>query len=283
MINDDILSMPDKWEYPWYAAWDLAFHTLALSVGRSGLRQGTAQARAERTLPPSQRPGPRLRMELQRRQPAGSRLGGAFSLSHGAGRARRGRSWNFLKSAFTKLLLNFTWWVNRKDRFGKNVFEGGFLGLDNISVFDRSAPLPTGGNLEQADGTAWMALFCQNMGELAVELAVHDPAYVDLAATFADHFLWIAAAMNKPGADGMWDEEDGFYYDLLRLPGWHLDPAQGALDGRSAAAMRDHGDRTVAARADSAHRAAFFKQRLKQMPERSGVDSSHRSGSFRSG
>src|SRR6185436_6228931 len=125
---------------------------------------------------------------------------------------------DFLKSAFNKLLLNFTWWVNRKDRFGKNLFEGGFLGLDNIGVFDRSAPLPTGGYLEQADGTAWMALFTQNMGELAVELASHDKTYEDMAFKFVDQFLYIGAAMNRPGQDGMWDEEDGFYYDLLRLP-----------------------------------------------------------------
>ena len=124
----------------------------------------------------------------------------------------------FLKSAFNKLLLNFTWWVNRKDRFGKNVFEGGFLGLDNIGIFDRSAPLPTGGHLEQADGTAWMALFSQNMAELAVELVPHDPTYEDMVTKFIEHFLYIAAGMNKPGPEGMWDEEDGFYYDLLRLP-----------------------------------------------------------------
>ncbi len=125
---------------------------------------------------------------------------------------------DFLKSTFNKLLLNFTWWVNRKDRFGKNVFEGGFLGLDNIGVFDRSAPLPTGGHLEQADGTAWMALFSQNMLELAVELAAHDRTYEAMVFKFAEHFYYIAAGMNRPGADGMWDEEDGFYYDLLRLP-----------------------------------------------------------------
>jgi hypothetical protein len=124
----------------------------------------------------------------------------------------------FLKSAFGKLLVNFTWWVNRKDRFGKNVFEGGVLGLDNISVFDRSAPLPMGRYLEQADGTAWMTLFAQNMGELAVELAGYDPVYEDLVTKFVDHILWIAAAMYRTGSDGMWDEEDGFYYDLLRLP-----------------------------------------------------------------
>ena len=125
---------------------------------------------------------------------------------------------DFLKTTFTKLLLNFTWWVNRKDRFGKNVFEGGFLGLDNIGVFDRSAPLPTGGHLEQADGTAWMALFSQNMLELAVELAAYDPTYQDMVFKFIEHFYFIAAAMNRTGPDGMWDEEDGFYYDLLRLP-----------------------------------------------------------------
>ncbi len=125
---------------------------------------------------------------------------------------------DFLKFAFNKLMLNFTWWVNRKDRFGKNVFEGGFLGLDNIGVFDRSAPLPTGGYLEQADGTAWMALFSQNMLELAVELACHDRTYEDMVHKFAEHFYYIAAAMNKPGQDGMWDEEDGFYYDFLQLP-----------------------------------------------------------------
>jgi len=114
--------------------------------------------------------------------------------------------------------LNFTWWVNRKDRFGKNLFAGGFLGLDNIGVFDRSAPLPGGGYLEQADGTAWMALFCQNMLEIAAELTGFDSGYDGMAAKFADHFCWIARAMNQSGSQGMWDEEDGFYYDVLRFP-----------------------------------------------------------------
>jgi len=125
---------------------------------------------------------------------------------------------DFLKRSFAKLMLNFSRWVNRKDRFGKNLFEGGFLGLDNIGVFDRSAPLPTGGHLEQADGTAWVALFCQNMLEISVELAAHDSFFEDMAIKFGDHFLWIARAMNQTGPDGMWDEEDGFYYDVLRLP-----------------------------------------------------------------
>ena len=125
----------------------------------------------------------------------------------------------WLKSSFQKLLLNFTWWVNRKDRSGRNVFEGGFLGLDNIGVFDRSSPLPTGGYLEQADGTAWMALFCQNMLEIAVELAQTDADYADMALKFCEHFLWIASSMAHVGQDtGMWDEEDGFFYDVLRLP-----------------------------------------------------------------
>ncbi len=125
---------------------------------------------------------------------------------------------DFLRSTFNKLLINFTWWVNRKDRYGKNVFEGGFLGLDNIGIFDRSAPLPTGGNLEQADGTAWMALFSQNMLDLASELVVYDSSYEEMIVKFSQHFQFIAMAMNKQGTDGMWDDEDGFYYDLLRLP-----------------------------------------------------------------
>jgi len=132
---------------------------------------------------------------------------------HGAGDKE------FLRRSFSKLSLNFNWWINRKDRFGKNLFEGGFLGLDNIGVFDRSSPLPTGGHLEQADGTAWVSLFCQNMLEITVELATEDPeTYSEMAAKYLDHFLWISRAINKVGHDGMWDEEDGFYYDVLRLP-----------------------------------------------------------------
>src|SRR5246500_1432193 len=132
--------------------------------------------------------------------------------------ALRGKTdFDFLKGVFGRLTANFGWWVNRKDRSGRNVFEGGFLGLDNIGVFDRSAELPTGGYLEQADGTAWVALFCQNMVELAVELAAEDPSYEDMCTKFTEHFLWIASGMNHAGPSGMWDEEDGFYYDVLRL------------------------------------------------------------------
>jgi glycosyl hydrolase family 63 len=126
--------------------------------------------------------------------------------------------WISSSVSFAKLTLNFSWWVNRKDRFGKNLFEGGFLGLDHIGVFDRSSQLPTGGHLEQADGTAWVSLFCQNMLEISSELAAHDSFFEDMAIKFAEHFLWIAHAMNQMGPDGMWDEEDGFYYDVLRLP-----------------------------------------------------------------
>jgi hypothetical protein len=148
---------------------------------------------------------------------------------------------DFLRDAFKKLLLNFNWWVNRKDREGHNVFEGGFLGLDNIGIFDRSAPLPTGGYLEQADGTAWMALFSQNMLELALELATQDPTYEDFALRFAEHFFWIAAAMDSLGEhpDELWDEEDGFFYDVLRHPDGNAPPLlQGAAADTQSLAMR---------------------------------------------
>ena len=149
----------------------------------------------------------------------------------------------WLKRAFQKLLVNFTWWVNRKDPTGRNVFEGGFLGLDNIGVFDRSAPLPTGGHLEQSDGTAWMAFFSQAMLGIALELSQHDPMYEDMVLKFAEHFVFIAAAMDRIGdnRDELWDEEDGFFYDVLRLPDGQASPAQGALDGRAAAAVRVDG------------------------------------------
>jgi hypothetical protein len=181
--------------------------------------------------------------------------------------ARRGEGdLNFLRSAFNKLMLNFTWWVNRKDRFGKNVFEGGFLGLDNIGVFDRSAPLPTGGYLEQADGTAWMALFTQNMLEISAELATHDLAYEDMASKFAEHFLFIAAALNKPGPDGMWDEEDGFYYDLLRLP----DGSATRLKVRSMVGLLPLCATTLIEqwqREQVPRVTAAFQTRVRQMPE----------------
>ena len=217
MLNKDIISMPDKWEYPWYAAWDLAFHTLPLAIVDPDFAkdQMSLMLRGSYLHPNGQMPA--YEWNFSDVNPPVHAFATLFL--HRMDQGRRGEvDLDFLRSTFNKLLLNFTWWVNRKDRFGKNVFEGGFLGLDNIGVFDRSAPLPTGGHLEQADGTAWMALFSQNMLELAVELAAHDPTYQEMVFKFAEHFYYIAAAMNRPGSEGMWDEEDGFYYDLLRLP-----------------------------------------------------------------
>ena len=217
MLNEEIISMPDKWEYPWYAAWDLAFHTLPLSIVDPDFakEQMKLMLRGAYLHPNGQLPA--YEWNFSDVNPPVHAWATLFL--HRTEQALRGEvDMNYLKSTFNKLLLNFTWWVNRKDRFGKNVFEGGFLGLDNIGVFDRSAPLPTGGNLEQADGTAWMALFSQNMLELAVELAVEVPVYEEMVFKFIEHFYFIASAMNASGGDGMWDEEDGFYYDLLRLP-----------------------------------------------------------------
>jgi hypothetical protein len=218
MYNAEVISMPDKWEYPWYAAWDLAFHVLALSLvdPEFGKQQLGLMLRERYMHPNGQIPA--YEWNFSDVNPPVHAWSTIFTYRLEAGQTGRGdREW--LKACFQKLLLNFTWWVNRKDRSGRNVFEGGFLGLDNIGVFDRSAPLPTGGYLEQADGTAWMALYCQNMFEIAVELARTEPDYQDMALKFCEHFLWIASAMAHLGQDtGMWDEEDGFFYDVLRLP-----------------------------------------------------------------
>jgi hypothetical protein len=218
MYNADIISMPDKWEYPWYAAWDLAFHVLALTLVDEdfGKEQLTLMLQANYLHPNGQLPAYEWNFgDVNPPVHAWSTI-----FTYRLDRLRRGRGdTEWLEKSFHKLLMNFTWWVNRKDRDGKNVFEGGFLGLDNIGVFDRSAPLPTGGHLEQADGTAWMALFCQNMLEIAAELSVERPAYLDMCQKFIEHFLWISSSMVHAGDDiGMWDEADGFFYDVLRLP-----------------------------------------------------------------
>jgi hypothetical protein len=219
MRNDDVISMPDAWEYPWYASWDLAFHAVALAMvdideakHQLGLMLGELYQHPNGQLPayewnfgdvnPPVHAWATLAVyeaELEQR---------------GAGDV----AW--LAGAFQKLLCNFTWWLNRKDPTGRNVFEGGFLGLDNIGVFDRSAPLPTGGRLEQSDGTAWMAFFAQSMLGMAIELSRHDPVYEEMIPKFAEHFAFIAAAMDRIGDnhDDLWDEEDGFFYDVLRLP-----------------------------------------------------------------
>ena len=217
MVNDSIISMPDKWEYPWFAAWDLAFHTIALSTVDIDFakQQLDLMLQSFYLHPTGQMPA--YEWNFGDVNPPVHAWATIF-LHRTEQALGREPDLAFLARAFTKLSLNFTWWTNRKDRFGKNLYDGGFLGLDNIGVFDRSAPLPTGGYLEQADGTAWMALFCQNMLEIGIELAARDEAYQDLATKFVEQFLWIARAMNGSGPGGMWDEEDGFYYDVLRLP-----------------------------------------------------------------
>ena len=215
----DILSMPDKWEYPWFAAWDLAFHCMILArvdidFAKTQLRLMTNQVYLH---PNGQIPAYEWNFS-DVNPPVHCKATWQIYLMdkflHGKGDRA------FLEIMFHKLLMNFTWWVNRKDELGNNVFEGGFLGLDNIGVFDRSAPLPTGGMLEQADGTSWMAMFCLDMLTIAVELALENPIYEGLACKFFEHFVYIAGAMDRIGIhdDELWDEEDGFYYDVLRLP-----------------------------------------------------------------
>jgi hypothetical protein len=217
MVNQHIVSMPDKWEYPWYAAWDLAFHTIALSTVDTDFAKEQLDLMLQEFFLHPTGQIPAYEWNFSDVNPPVHAWATIFLYRTEQALKGEGDP-EFLRRSFAKLLLNFSWWVNRKDRFGKNLFEGGFLGLDNIGVFDRSSPLPTGGHLEQADGTAWVSLFSQNMFEIAMELASHDNFYEDMAVKFADHFIWIAHAMNQTGPDGMWDEEDGFYYDVLRLP-----------------------------------------------------------------
>jgi hypothetical protein len=218
MLNGDVLSMPDKWEYPWYAAWDLAFHTIALSLVDFDFakEQLLLLLRSLYSHPNGQIPA--YEWNFSDVNPPVHAWATLFLYKTEKNLGREDLP--FLARSFQGLMLNFNWWVNRKDPQGRNVFAGGFLGLDNIGVFDRSAPLPTGGSLEQADGTAWMAFYCQNMLDMAIILADHDPAYEEIAFKFLENFVWISYAMDKAGdrRDDMWDEEDGFYYDVLRLP-----------------------------------------------------------------
>ena len=218
MYNGDVLSMPDKWEYPWYAAWDLAFHVIALTLvdPAFGKEQLDLMLRGRYMHPNGQIPA--YEWNFGDVNPPIHAWSTIFTYRLDKAQTGVGDiSW--LKTVFSKLLLNFTWWVNRKDVQGRNVFEGGFLGLDNISVFDRNHELPDGGYLEQADGTAWMVLFCQNMLEISTELAMSDSSYVDMVIKFQEHYLWIAGTMSHLLDDsGMWDEEDGFFYDVLRAP-----------------------------------------------------------------
>ena len=219
LYNADVLSMPDTWEYPWYAAWDLAFHCIPLALvdPTFAKEQLVLMLREWYMHPNGQIPAYewafgdvnppvhawaawRVYKIEQKRKGTGDRV--------------------FLERVFHKLLLNFTWWVNRKDTEGKNIFEGGFLGLDNIGVFDRSAPLPTGGHLEQSDATSWMGMYCLNMLTMALELARDNRAYEDVASKFFEHFVYICRAVNNIGGKHieLWDRTDGFFYDVLHLP-----------------------------------------------------------------
>ena len=218
MFNHDVVSMPDKWEYPWYAAWDLAFHCIPLAMVDPDFAKSQIDLMLTREYlhPGGQMPA--YEWNFGDVNPPVHAFAALFlhNLETDLGEV----DLPFLRESFARLLLNFTWWVNRKDPSGHNVFEGGFLGLDNIGVFDRSAALPTGGSLEQADGTAWMAMFSQNMLELALALLDHDESYEEFVLKFVERFFWIAAAVDPVGEhpDEMWDEEDGFFYDVLRLP-----------------------------------------------------------------
>jgi hypothetical protein len=218
MICNDVISMPDKWEYPWFAAWDLAFQSVALALVDLGFaKEQLNLLLSRRYLHPSGQI-PAYEWNFSDVNPPVHAW--ATYLVYELDKSRNGRGDHaWLESLFHKLAKNFTWWVNRKDHDGNNVFQGGFLGLDNIGVFDRSAPLPTGGYLDQADGTAWMALYCQSMLSIALELSQQDPVYLEQAQAYFEHFAWIAVAVNREaGGAAMWDEEDGFFYDLLRLP-----------------------------------------------------------------
>ena len=223
LTNLDVLSMPDAWEYPWYAAWDLAFHTvpLALIDPEWAKRQLVLMLREWYMHPNGQLPAYEWAFGDVNPPVHAWAAWQVYELTKVDGQGDVA----FLERVFHKLLLNFTWWVNREDGHGDNIFQGGFLGLDNIGVFDRSAALPTGGHLEQADGTAWMGLFCLNMLEIALELAHHRPVYEDVATKFFEHFVYIASAINHTcGNQGLWDEADGFYYDMLHCPDGSLVP-----------------------------------------------------------
>ena len=217
--NDDILSVPDKWEYPWFAAWDLAFHCLPLAIVDPNFakRQLDLMTREWYMHPNGQLPAYEWDFSDVNPPVHAWATWRVYQIEEQmTGKGDRA----FLERVFQKLLLNFTWWVNRKDEGENNVFEGGFLGLDNIGVFDRSSPLPTGGYIEQADGTSWMAMYCLNLLTIALELAQENPVYEDMATKFFEHFLYIADAMNHIGDDEtqLWDQEDGFFYDVLNLP-----------------------------------------------------------------
>jgi hypothetical protein len=218
MVAEDIISMPDKWEYPWFAAWDLAFHCAPLSLVDVDFAKQQVELllRTRYHHPNGQIPA--YEWNFSDVNPPVTAWAALYVYEREA-EIRGAGDREYLARVFDRLLTNFTWWVNRKDPDDRNLFQGGFLGLDNIGIFDRSAPLPGGGTLEQADGTAWMALYCQWMLQIAIELAKEDPAYRDMALKFIAHFWWISIAMNPPGGETeLWDEQEGFYYDVMRMP-----------------------------------------------------------------
>ncbi|MEI6209527.1 MAG: glucosidase [Desulfuromonadales bacterium] len=219
LVCDDVISMPDKWEYPWFAAWDLAFHAVTLSLVDIDFAKQQLEliTRPWYMHPNGQLPA--YEWNFSDVNPPVHAWASWYLYQHER-KAKGSGDRRFLERIFQKLMINFTWWVNRKDAMGNNVFEGGFLGLDNIGVFDRSMPLPCGGSLEQSDGTSWMAMFSLNMMEIALELSKEDPSYQDIAYKFYEHFVYIGSAMDRMGVnkDELWDEEDGFFYDLLLLP-----------------------------------------------------------------
>jgi hypothetical protein len=231
--NADVVSMPDKWEYPWYAAWDLAFHAIPFALVDPEFAKGqlVLLTREWYMHPNGQLPAYEWAFGDVNPPVHAWATWRVFQID----RKQRGDCGDtaFLERVFHKLMLNFTWWVNRKDTQGRNIFQGGFLGLDNIGVFDRSAPLPTGGFINQSDGTSWMAMYCLNLMRIALELALHNPVYQDIATKFFEHFLHVAEAMTAIGREpggvstgssgvGLWDEEDQFYYDELNLPDGHM-------------------------------------------------------------
>ncbi|HEY7050087.1 MAG TPA: hypothetical protein VH373_22935 [Jatrophihabitantaceae bacterium] len=219
LVAEDIISMPDKWEYPWFAAWDLAFHTIALAVVDVGFAKQQLDLLLNRRYLHPNGQLPAYEWNFSDVNPPVHSWATLFVYELDKAITGTGDR-VFLENAFQKLLKNFGWWLNRKDADDRNIFQGGFLGLDNIGVFDRSAPLPTGGRIDQADGTAWMALYCQTMMQMAVELGRENPVYLEQAEMLLENFAWIAAATNHVGPDGasLWDEQDGFFYDLLRRP-----------------------------------------------------------------
>ncbi|NDD28684.1 MAG: glucosidase [Proteobacteria bacterium] len=268
MMNEDIISMPDKWEYPWYASWDLAFHTIALAMVDLDFAKQQLQLVLKETYLHPNGQIPAYEWNFGDVNPPVHPWAAIYLYLQE--KATRGKGdIDFLKAVFGKLMMNFTWWVNRKDRAGRNVFEGGFLGLDNIGVFDRSSPLPTGGYLEQADGTAWMVLFAQTMLQITLELTVHDPTYEEMAIKFLEHFMWIALSVYKLGSDGrgMWDEQDGFFYDVIRSPDGRSQPlkVRSMVGLLPLCATTSYDARAIFSRLPSF--AARIRRRVKQHPE----------------